>query len=741
MESHSLPDGGETELVQQLRDCNEEEKLAVLHSIYAIAVDGSDNRLALVSNNRLVVAEVIEVVRGDRGEARLVALKILQNLAVAKLITTDIGLLDALVQVIREDRGQSRLMALSTIWELSYFNASHHIIVDSRVDLLGLLVQIVKQIHDDDDKMLIPSLAILANVAVEKKNQYIMADQSLGLMALLVEKLREYNKEARNCTLRAIWGLSISLSNVKKFLEFNLEVVLNDILRQTTVDVDLDQLLSTILVYCRYRDAAKAFRRLPGAEQMVSLIAERTGPIGLKAVLILSMLAGRDENNRGSASLLESRPERLLQLVDVLDNNIKKQDGVGYHFGDFDLNAVTSAIHSLCISDANKTLMVESPMLLQLLVQLLQAYVTNEPEYLVYVDGGACGVGGGGDDKETAEYILESLLQLSLHYDSDEALVRDYMIESLHLSELLEDVLSLSVERKLSDDATLAANNLLKRLKYRSSTTVATSSDSRRHIMLSYAWAAKKQLVIKLQQALRTIGYDVWRDEDGSSIVPAMSGGVYDRIAEAIENSYVVIICVSPQYKESGNCQLEGKYCNKLQMRGRLKIIYLMMYEDYTTNSNICVDGWLGLQVNVALWYPLWAESELDSTVSALGRVIGDYSQIRNVSTTTNGTTNSVLAQIGDGLLSTAPTFSSASTERSLESAWKLLTDYFSSTDADRPNLIQKIHNLGLSEPADLGFLEDSEVQELVALMKQVKGRRFVAYIEDAKRARRQRIA
>ena len=67
--------------------------------------------------------------------------------------------------------------------------------------------------------------------------------------------------------------------------------------------------------------------------------------------------------------------------------------------------------------------------------------------------------------------------------------------------------------------------------------------------MVSYAWGAKKELVVGLAGALRGLGYDVWRDEEGSEIVPSMSGDTDERMAQAIESSHTVIVCVSPQYK------------------------------------------------------------------------------------------------------------------------------------------------------------------------------------------------
>jgi hypothetical protein len=116
--------------------------------------------------------------------------------------------------------------------------------------------------------------------------------------------------------------------------------------------------------------------------------------------------------------------------------------------------------------------------------------------------------------------------------------------------------------------------------------------------MLSYAWGCKKELVVALELSLRDMNYEVWRDETGSSIVPSMSGATDDCMAEAIEASCVVVVCVSPAYKESANCRMEAKYAGGRAKKGKLKFIFVMMDELYHTHSSNAIDGWLGFMVS-----------------------------------------------------------------------------------------------------------------------------------------------
>jgi len=64
-----------------------------------------------------------------------------------------------------------------------------------------------------------------------------------------------------------------------------------------------------------------------------------------------------------------------------------------------------------------------------------------------------------------------------------------------------------------------------------------------------------------------------------------MSGGTDERMAEAVEASSVIVVCVSRPYKERPNCRMEAKYANQLLKKGRLRILFVMMQMDYTTVS------------------------------------------------------------------------------------------------------------------------------------------------------------
>jgi GTPase SAR1 family protein len=135
------------------------------------------------------------------------------------------------------------------------------------------------------------------------------------------------------------------------------------------------------------------------------------------------------------------------------------------------------------------------------------------------------------------------------------------------------------------------------------------------HIMFSYCWGYKKDHVIAMEKKLREKGYDIWRDENGSSIVPPLAGDTDESMARAVEKSSLIIIFVSKAYYNSANCKKEAQYCSQK----RKPLLFVMLDENYHTGSSPeAVEGWLGLLVGTQLWYSLWKLDQLESTSSAI---------------------------------------------------------------------------------------------------------------------------
>ena len=104
-------------------------------------------------------------------------------------------------------------------------------------------------------------------------------------------------------------------------------------------------------------------------------------------------------------------------------------------------------------------------------------------------------------------------------------------------------------------------------------------------IMISYSHK-DKVLCRKIYDELIKAGYRIWIDFD------QMHGNVMDAMAQAIEHSRAILICMSEQYRKSNYCRAEAFYAFQRQ----LKIVPVLLQEHYHP------DGWLLFLVGQLLY-------------------------------------------------------------------------------------------------------------------------------------------
>jgi TIR domain len=129
-----------------------------------------------------------------------------------------------------------------------------------------------------------------------------------------------------------------------------------------------------------------------------------------------------------------------------------------------------------------------------------------------------------------------------------------------------------------------AATGLIWMFEKEEQTTKTVDQDTTRQeenkydIMISYSHR-DKDLCFRIRDLLINNQFQVWID------VQSMHGSTFDAMSEAIENSEIVLICMSDAYKQSVFCQMEAGYA----VTRRRHLIPLMMTQNYKA------DGWLGL--------------------------------------------------------------------------------------------------------------------------------------------------
>ena len=110
---------------------------------------------------------------------------------------------------------------------------------------------------------------------------------------------------------------------------------------------------------------------------------------------------------------------------------------------------------------------------------------------------------------------------------------------------------------------------------------------SHKHVYLIYSWGEKKEIVEALGKYLHDVHkYDVCRDETGSTLMGAMSGDTHKWVAEAIEKSHTIFVCVSKHLQRSPLMDMELAYAYRLVIQGILDLVFCMVDEDFTTVSS-----------------------------------------------------------------------------------------------------------------------------------------------------------
>lgn len=108
--------------------------------------------------------------------------------------------------------------------------------------------------------------------------------------------------------------------------------------------------------------------------------------------------------------------------------------------------------------------------------------------------------------------------------------------------------------------------------------SVKNEPTAEKHLMISYN-RESRDLCLSIKAELEKLGYKIWID------VEDIHGSSLESMANAIEKSACVLMCMTEKYKLSSNCRLEAEYAMAINK----PIIPLILQKDYKP------DGWLGI--------------------------------------------------------------------------------------------------------------------------------------------------
>jgi len=636
------------------------------------------------------------------------------------------GLLPLLTEVLQVDKGDNCLKSLKALKSIAFDAVAKVQIASERLGLLPVLVNILHSNSTNRDLV----IEILFSISVGENCHHInLVSHQLGLLPILLGLLNSVTGETRQSLAGFFWNIAehSTVDLALRLLDSKSYVVMIDLLLKAGPDPKhwIDDYPRKILCFlmnlARFDFASTAIKATNVVDFMQQILLHDVASERLKAIFILAFTIGRDEFVSSNVRFTE---QDLSLLLLVFTNTLASKGGTGYNLGTFCIKLIVCAIQAIATSDMNRQLLVNEPQLLDLLLSTLGLFLSNSSEIR------SCG--GGGHDVAAATATIETLLHLSFAFDNDIDLQMKFMTPNLGIPALLHKCLQdppVDGRSKLPSSSLRSVNILLKRL---SSTPTVLSSPAKtysgdRHIMISYAWGTKKNLVLEFCQELGSLGLCIWRDEVGSAVVPPMSGSTDDRMAEAIEKSSHVIICISRSYKTSANCRMEANYANDLFKKSKLNVIFVMMEEDYHTRSTPDqVDGWLGFMVGGSLWYSLWESGKVNSTARAV------FTEIQ--SGQANGVPSSLPSCIPSAALAVSTTVSAPSTphsaETALEKIWKIMHDSRTLLDSSAMENILETH--GIIESEVLTYCEEVDIfQQIKNLIKPLPARMFAKLVED----------
>ncbi|KAH9261237.1 hypothetical protein BASA81_000941 [Batrachochytrium salamandrivorans] len=143
----------------------------------------------------------------------------------------------------------------------------------------------------------------------------------------------------------------------------------------------------------------------------------------------------------------------------------------------------------------------------------------------------------------------------------------------------------------------------------------APVTSSKPTIMISYNWKHQAQARL-IHAILESQGYPVWRDEQN------MKADIMTAMADAVSKSTVVLVLVSPFYKESANCQMECQFAHN----NNRKLIPVLVEPGYAFKA----DGWLGLLLGSKLYYDVsgFHKAQMEPVILNLLRIEVEGGQV-----------------------------------------------------------------------------------------------------------------
>lgn len=359
-----------------------------------------------------------------------------------------------------------------------------------------------------------------------------------------------------NSLLKAILGSIHNLSKCCDFAELNGTKILIELAHQLK-KINLSSYLMSIYMTLANTLTDKEIEELPDTAEIVGKLVQI---INVCANLIGDVSA--EKTPRVKIDLENGRTENVCAIMD--ENDIQ-----------WDLVELISGLHRISVNDQMKYYIYTDCGLKEIVNRIIFHGNVIEKEYAIRL------LYELSFDKKVASKVIadKNLLEIINKLVS-------YCEKSSKNSEMLKYCKGLLwiLEKRISKFEHKSQKSVDFSFKSFESTGFDTKDDpfgsngeakKQKQIMISYN-KNSRELCLRIKQCLENIGYKIWID------VENIHGSSLEAMADAIEKSDCILICMTEKYKMSPNCRAEAEYTFNI----RKKFIPLIMQANYTP------DGW-----------------------------------------------------------------------------------------------------------------------------------------------------
>ncbi|XP_041375407.1 uncharacterized protein LOC121388201 [Gigantopelta aegis] len=371
-----------------------------------------------------------------------------------------------------------------------------------------------------------------------------------------------------------LFGEQLTTTGIFQCYMKDLQAMKDDISETRKISYIFESAVSAIHNCSKNLANHHQFHKLEVVNHIIPYLKCNSPKVKMIVLLTLSYIISEDENE-----LLLADENVHSFLIKYL---CKAWNSFDHRFDGFAVDELVAGLMGLAKNDTNKKLLMENGAL-----PILSAIMKS------------------GSDAEKKPAI-ECIWELSFNKENQKTILADKEVVNL-----LTD-LSKSDQKVIAKAASgalwvLGAQERSKK-KQEEAKKSKTSPEKKiaDHIMMSYAWADQKK-VIQVKEYLRRSGFHIWMDIDN------MGGSTLQAMAEAVEQSAVVLICMSDRYKQSQNCRNEAEYAFSMKK----DIVPLLMERGYQP------DGWLGMIKGTKLFFEFSGKYPFEKKIEDLVKELG----------------------------------------------------------------------------------------------------------------------